>query len=149
MRAPLRRQVALALLLAAAVVAQAGEPVPRARLQFLQHCSGCHGADGSGTPAKGVPSMQGTLGRFLALPGGREFIVQVPGVMNAPLSDRDVAALMNWLLPQVSAATLPAAHRPYEADEITVLRATRPADVAAVRRGLVAASQAAGHPIPP
>ena len=85
-----------------------------------------------------------TLGRFLQQPGGREFIVQVPGVMNSPLSDREIADLMNWLLPQVSAPTLPAPLEPYEASEIARLRASRPVDVPAQRQRLIDAALANG-----
>jgi mono/diheme cytochrome c family protein len=127
----------------------AADIATKARLQYLQHCVGCHGMDGSGAPAKGVPSMQGTLGRFLQQPGGREFIVQVPGVMNSPLSDRDVADLMNWLLPHVSAPTLPASLAPYEAAEIARLRASRPADIPAQRQRLIDAALANGLRIEP
>jgi len=109
----------------------------RPRLQFLQHCSGCHLPDGSGSPSHGIPSMRGMLGQFLQVPGGRQFIVQVPGVMNSALADADIAALMNWLVPAVSASTLPAGFQPYTAQEIAQLRTSRPADVMAVRRTLV------------
>ncbi len=113
---------------------QAGQ----ARLHYMQHCMGCHTPDGSGAPEKGIPSMRDMLGKFLAQPGGREFIVQVPGVMNAALSDAEVAQLMNWLLPQVSAASLPADTRPYTGAEIARLRQNRPLDVPATRQALVA-----------
>ena len=56
---------------------------------------GCHLADGRGAPEQGVPSMRGLAGRLLTLPGGREYLVQVPGVMNSGLSDADTARLMN------------------------------------------------------
>ena len=124
--------------------AQAGDAGAHAQLNYLQHCVGCHGLDGGGAPTKGIPTMRGNLGRFLQVPGGREFIVQVPGVMNTSLADRDIAELMNWLLPRISAPTLPANLRPYSAPEIAQLRATRPADVPAARRGLMEAMRRAG-----
>ncbi len=117
--------------------ASAADDSARAHMQYLHHCAGCHLADGTGEPAKGIPSMRGQLGLFLTVPGGREFIVQVPGVMNSPLSDRDTANLMNWLLPTITADTLPANTAPYTAEEIARLRATRPLDVMAVRATLV------------
>lgn len=139
-----RRSVRLAvqaLLAGAAVVlaapAPAASPEAQARLQYLQHCMGCHLEDGRGAPERGVPSMHDQLGRFLSVPGGREFIVQVPGVMNSGLSDADTARLMNWLLPRVSAATLPPGTAPYTEAEIARLRATRPVDVPAARQALV------------
>lgn len=117
--------------------AAAADDSARAHMQYLHHCAGCHLADGTGEPAKGIPSMRGQLGLFLTVPGGREFIVQVPGVMNSPLSDRDTANLMNWLLPTITAETLPANTPPYTTEEIARLRATRPLDVMAVRATLV------------
>jgi mono/diheme cytochrome c family protein len=120
-----------------------------ARLHYIQHCSGCHLADGSGSPSKGIPDMHGTLGRFLQVPGGRAFIVQVPGVMNAALKDSEVAQLMNWLLPAVSASTLPAQHQPYTEDEVRRLRDTRPANIPALRETLLARGHQAGLVIDP
>lgn len=120
-----------------ALAAAAAPDDARARLQYLRYCSGCHLADGSGAPAKGIPSMRGQLGRFLGAPGGREFIVQVPGVMNSPLSDRDIAALMNWLLPTMAVDSRATEATPYDAEEIGRLRRTRPADVLATRARLV------------
>ena len=88
--------------------------------------------------------MRGALGQFLKVPGGREFIVQVPGVMNSPLSDRDVANLMNWLLPALAPENLVASTAPYTADEIARLRQSRPADVMAVRALLLNRMREAG-----
>ena len=135
------RAAAILLLLSASLAtgrgAWAAGNEERAQLQYLQHCSGCHLVDGSGSPSKGVPSMRGALGQFLRVPGGREFIVQVPGVMNSALRDADIANLMNWLLPAVSSETLPAGFQPYTPQEIARLRTSRPADVMAVRATLV------------
>lgn len=146
MRATTRIAAALALGLVAAAAPAAGTE-QRAQRNYLQFCQGCHGADGSGAPSKGIPTMRDALGRFLLVPGGREFIVQVPGVMNTPLGDAEIAELMNWLLPRVASATLPAGTAPYTADEIARLRRTRPADVPATRRAIVQAMQAAGIPV--
>src|SRR5262245_56441894 len=77
--------------------AQAGGGIAP-QLLYTMHCSGCHGADGSGTPEKGIPSMRGSVGNFLRLPEGRALVIQVPGVMNTPLDDEQVAKLMNWML---------------------------------------------------
>ncbi|MDC8786386.1 c-type cytochrome [Roseateles koreensis] len=109
----------------------------RAQRNYTQFCSGCHLPDGSGAPTKGIPSMQGMLARFLGVPGGRQYIVQVPGVMNSGLKDGEVAELMNWLVGQMSpenAATPPPGYSP---SEIAMLRSTRPVDVPAARRALI------------
>lgn len=128
---------AAALLLATPATALSPQEAARARLHYLQHCMGCHLADGRGAPEQGVPSMRGLAGRLLTLPGGREYLVQVPGVMNSGLSDADTARLMNWLLPQVSAETLPPGPLPYDAAEIARLRRHRPLDMIATRQALI------------
>ena len=139
---------ALTALLCGSAAAQ-GAAAARARTNFIHHCTGCHLIDGSGSPAKGIPSMRGLLGQFLQVPGGREFIVQVPGVMNSPLADRDIAELMNWLLPYVAHATTPPGTAPYTAAEIARLRTSRPLDVAAARQRLMAQMRSAGIVTPP
>lgn len=100
------------------------------RINYVLHCQGCHLPDGSGLPGK-VPTMRGHLGRFLQVPGGREYIVQVPGVSTSKLSDADTAALMNWLVREMGPGA-PANFQPYTAGEIAGLRArwlNRPAPV--------------------
>lgn len=134
----------LALLWGAGSAAAPAEEAARARTNFIHHCTGCHLADGSGAPSKGIPSMRNTLSQFLKVTGGREFIVQVPGVMNSSLNDRDIAGLMNWLLPYVSPGIVPPDMPPYTTEEIARLRKSRPVDVFATRLQLVAEMRKAG-----
>ncbi len=136
--------VATALAAAVGAVTAATPAQQRARTNYIHHCSGCHLVDGSGAPSKGIPSMHDTLSRFLQVSGGREYIVQVPGVMNSPLGDRDIAELMNWLLPKVSPGGLPPGLQPYSAAEIGALRKTRPVDFAATREKLIEEARQAG-----
>jgi mono/diheme cytochrome c family protein len=74
-------------------------------------CRGCHGARGEGTPGK-VPSLAQSA-RFLATPRGRAYLVRVPGVAGAQLSDARIAALLNWMLREL--ATDPPAPAGFEA----------------------------------
>jgi len=136
--------LALACGLARAGDGQADPASDRARQHFIRYCSGCHLSDGSGSPSKGIPTMHGTLGRMLQVPGGREFMVQVPGVMNSPLKDREIADLLTWLVPYASGETMPGGTAPYTEAEVTRLRQSRPLDVAAVRKGIVERGRAAG-----
>ena len=62
------------------------------------------------------------VGYFLHVPGGREFIAQVPGVANAPISNEELAGVMNWMLLNFSAKELPTPFKPYSADEVGELR---------------------------
>jgi len=124
--------------------ATAAQDAVRARSNYIHHCTGCHLMDGSGVPTKGIPSMRNTLDRFLQVKGGREYIVQVPGVMNSALNDGDIANLMNWLLPYVTPSGLAPGIRPYSAAEIAGLRNSRPVDIDGTRRRLVSELRKAG-----
>ena len=92
-----------------------------ARQNYILNCQGCHLPDGSGSEGN-VPKMNDFVGYFLHVPGGREFIVQVPGAAGAPISDQELADVMNWMLLNFSKNELPASFVPYDAAEIAKLR---------------------------
>ncbi len=79
---------------------------------YALNCMGCHQQRGEGHGA--VPELKGFVGNFLRVPGGREFLVQVPGVAQSSLSDGEIAAVLNWMLLEFSPAELPDDFRPYE-----------------------------------
>lgn len=123
----------------------AGAPPPgdaRWATTFLLHCSGCHGTDGRGVGS--VPDLRGNLGHLLSIPDGRRFVLQVPGVANARLSDADLAQLTNWMARTFAPATTPKDFRPFDADEVRAARRSVPADVAGERRRVVAALRERG-----
>jgi mono/diheme cytochrome c family protein len=93
----------------------------RARQNYMVHCQGCHLPDASGSPGR-VPNMKDFIGNFLRVPGGREFIIRVPGAASALISDEELAELMNWLLETFSKEQLPADFKPYTAAEAGTLR---------------------------
>ncbi len=132
----------LATLLAGAATAQPTITSPRSL--YVLHCAGCHGMDASGVPGQGVPSMRGSLGRFMALPEGRAFLLQVPGVNNAGLSDTQIALVTNWMVRQFSADTAPPGWPDYSAAEVAAAKASRPGDVTKARADLVARLQRDG-----
>lgn len=105
------------------------------RVNYMLNCQGCHLPDGRGIPGT-VPVMKGFLANFLTVPGGREYLAQVPGVANSTLSDADLAALMNWLIPEMG-PTIPSDFKPYSAKEIGALRRNRLQDVNSARAALV------------
>ena len=111
----------------------------RARTNYMLNCQGCHGADGVGNAAAEVPQMKDFVGHFLKVPGGREFLVQVPGSANAAISDEALAELLNWMLPTISAQEMPADFVPYDAEEVGRLRKTPASNVIEVRAALVRA----------
>lgn len=123
--------------------APARAPVFSARALYAVHCAGCHLPDGSGSVTGRVPGLR-QLGQFLLLEGGREYLVKVPGVMASGLSDEEAALVSNWVLSNLSAPTVPAGHRPYDAAELAAARARPLADVAAERLRLLGQARVRG-----
>lgn len=109
-----------------------------ARTDYMLNCQGCHADDGRGSPGH-VPDLRNELGLMLRVPGGREYLVQVPGSRNAAIDDAALAAVLNWMLPTFSAATLPKDLPPYSAIEVARLRQEAIGDTAAERTRLLEA----------
>jgi hypothetical protein len=131
--------VRLALAVAAAAVplgwvaaAQGYEP----RVNYQLQCMGCHHADGAGEEGR-VPSVRRTLVRFSGFPEGRDFVMRVPGVSQAPLSDAEIAALLNWMARNLSDTALPAGFSDYTAEEVGGARHRPLAAVREVRSRLL------------
>ena len=125
----------------AAVVASSTERAHAAsvgspRLDYLLHCSGCHGATGVGVPQNGIPRLKGEVAKLLWVPEGRAYLIQVPGVGNAGLSDHDTARLLDWLPRALDPEHLPPELAAFTADEVRRFRASRQGDVLA-RRALI------------
>jgi hypothetical protein len=129
--------VRAALVLALALLATAA-PAYGPETNYAIHCQGCHLADGSATEDK-VPALAGSVARFLRVPGGRAYLVRVPGVANAALGDAELAALLEWTLARFDAASIPAGHAPYTAEEVGRWRRDPLVDVSAERTRLLAA----------
>ena len=97
------------------------------RADYLMHCAGCHLADARGVPPY-VPSLSGPLGRLVASPQGRDYIARVPGAAQSPLSDDELAAVLNWLLFEYNRETLPKDFRGLLGSEVARSRARVLAD---------------------
>jgi cytochrome c553 len=97
------------------------ENAQRAWQNWTLNCQGCHRPDGTGTEGT-APSLAGTVARFLSAPGGREYLGRVPGVATSPLSNRDLAEVVNWMLWRFDREHLPAKFQPYTTDEMGRLR---------------------------
>ena len=84
----------------------AGQNLPsdaRARQNWILSCQGCHRSDATGTPQT-TPNMAGFVAKFLQVPGGREYLVRVPGVATAALADGELAEVLNWSLARFDSA---------------------------------------------
>ena len=123
-------------MLAPGVAAAEGTSGPA--LDYAVTCQGCHRADGTGTPGT-VPALAGSVGKFLRVPGGREFLVRVPGVAQAPLDDVALAAVLNWMLERFGRDGVPEGFVPYAAAEVGRLRRRPLTDVVGPRRALLEA----------
>ena len=97
---------------------------------------GCHHADGAGEKGR-VPSIRRTLVLFSALPEGREYLLRVPGVAQAALSDKDLATLMNWIARNLSDVPLPQNFVEFTAAEVGAARRQPLAAVTAQRARLL------------
>jgi hypothetical protein len=111
------------------------------RYDYILHCRGCHGPNGEGLPG-GVPDFRGHLGKFLSVPGGREYLIRVPGTSQSELSDEQVAGVLNWLVREFSPAQVPADFEPFTTAEVSQHRRPPLVDVARVRTELLQAIQA-------
>jgi len=64
---------------------------------YMMECQGCHLADGGGG-INSIPALRNNVAKFPGVPGGREYLVQLPGVALSSLSDPDLTAVLNWML---------------------------------------------------
>jgi len=104
---------------------------------WMLNCQGCHRSYGGATGNE-VPALRGTVAKFLAVPGGREYLIRVPGVSMSPLDNESVAALTNWMLYEFDPDNVPDDFERYSADEVGKLR-LRPYDseAATIRADLI------------
>jgi cytochrome c5 len=131
----------------AAIAAAQERSDRRATVDYMLHCSGCHGMDGSGAPAQGIPDFRNQIGHFQRLPQGRAFLMQVPGLLNAGLPDDRRAAVTTWLVRTFAGPSLAPDFQPYTAAEARLYRESRPADIAGTRKRLYDELLAAGYAI--
>ena len=133
---------------AALVIAAAGwgnaQATDYGRQSYLLHCAGCHLQDGTGSKPNDVPTLHGIPGHFTKVAEGRAFLTQVPGIAYSPLGNAEVAEILNWMLLEYSKDTLPENFEPFTEDEVTRLRAVRPAEIFKVRAAVLSRLQELG-----
>lgn len=133
MRVAARVLLALVLLSGLSVSAGADDDV---RTNYLFACRGCHLADGRGVPPD-VPTLRDTLGGIVGRNGGREYLVRVPGVLQSRLDDAALAEVLNYILTEFNADTLPGDFKPYSAREVARGRQNILADPQKYRQALL------------
>jgi mono/diheme cytochrome c family protein len=87
------------------------------KIAYWLHCAGCHRLDGTGAPPE-VPTLIDEPGRIAERPGGREYLIRIPGVALAGLDDDRLAAVLNYMLAAFSPRTTPPDFAPYTAAEV-------------------------------
>ena len=110
--------------------------VQRAEMNYLLNCASCHQVNGKGTPGS-VPGLDEYLGKFAQHPATRAFPAQVPGATGAPISDKELADVLNWILYTMNRAQLRQDFKPYSAEEVGEYRQTPVLDIEKTRKALI------------
>jgi mono/diheme cytochrome c family protein len=126
-------------------LAAAAHAAPPDQLYTL-NCWGCHQPQAQGIPGS-VPRLSNSMGYFVRIPEGRAYLVEVPGVATAPLSDEEVAQVLNWMLLTFSRPQLPEHFAPYTAAEIRKYRMHKLVNVTEVRDRLAAQLKSMGFSV--
>jgi mono/diheme cytochrome c family protein len=129
------RALALAAL-AAALVAGGAARAQDPAVDYMLQCQGCHLADGAGAPGA-VPDLRGRVALLARAPGGREYLVRVPGVAQAQLSDARLATLLDFVVRRFGPADAAAAVAPFTPAEVAEWRAHPYADPSRARATLL------------
>lgn len=135
----MRRRGFLAVL--AGLAAACAHPAPAGELSLAQqnyftHCMGCHGEDGAGLDGR-VPDLRKDLARLAALPGGRAYILRVPGVTQTSLEPERTAEVLNYTLRAFGGAAVARRIAPFTAAEVARARAVPLLEISATRAGVM------------
>ncbi len=119
--------ISIAALLAVLPFAQsrgADEKMSPGQLSYTEGCGGCHGLSGVSATHL-VPPLKDSVGQFFCTREGREYIIRLPNVAFANMSDDRLAQVMNFVMFGLGGNSVPAGPQasPYTPDEIHRLRA--------------------------
>jgi hypothetical protein len=108
-------------------------------VNYMLQCMGCHTPDGSGAAGR-VPSIRSTLLPFSAVTAGRQYLVQVPGASQSPLSNAELADLLNWMVENLSNEPRGVVFKRFTAAEVASYRRKTLVEVRATRERLLNAT---------
>ena len=97
------------------------------RINYLLYCSGCHRPTGEGSPPN-VPTLHNELGEMISVQEMRGYLARVPGSNNAPISDAELTGVINWILEEFNAKTLPKNFKKLSLKEVRDARSNLLAD---------------------
>ena len=115
-------------------VALAADGGRSAAVNFVLHCSGCHGIDGSGYESAGVPNFRNSIEFFAIDEEGRTYLLHVPGLVNTNLSDTEIAEVLNYVVKQWSGTSTAGMFIRFTPAEVAERRARSVSDVVRLRR---------------
>ena len=81
--------------------------------------------------------LDGFVGRFTQVPGGRDYLMRVPGVARSRLDDARLAAVLNWVLATYAVGEVASSFAPYTAAEVSLARRQVLLDRRSVREELL------------
>jgi mono/diheme cytochrome c family protein len=87
-------------LLAVMIPAGAAESLSAGQMNYMLQCQGCHKASGIGSGGS-VPDLHDYGRQFLSVSTGRQFYVSVPGSAKSPLSDSELAEVLNFIMTDI------------------------------------------------
>ena len=91
------------------------------RINYLLYCSGCHLVNGEGKPPN-VPTLREELGNMVNVEEMRSYLLRIPGASQAPINDAELAEVINWVLQEFNANTLPSGFEKYTGEEVSEAR---------------------------
>jgi len=100
--------------------------------------------DGGGHESAGVPDLRDYVGAFAMDEDGRTYLLHVPGIVNASLSDREICAVINYVLDNWGGTSLQPGFARFTPQEVAVRRAQPVTDVVRFRRQIVGRLHARG-----
>lgn len=132
----------LAMLLGAS-----GADAAQPNYNYALRCTGCHTAQGVSPELGRIPPLKDVVGHLVRTDSGRLYFANVPGIVNAGLSDDDTAALLNWVVKTYGGDSTPDDWKPFDGAEIKARQAKAPADVIGFRAKVEAELKARGFEI--
>ena len=98
--------------------------------------------DGSGHEVAGVPDFRDYVGAFAMDEDGRTYLLHVPGIVNASLSDLEIGAVINYVMDNWAGNSLQSGFVRFTPREVAARRTLPVTDVVLFRRQIVHRLQA-------
>ncbi|MBU2979611.1 cytochrome c [Alteromonas sp. C1M14] len=124
------RVLGIALLLYLPSATSAG--LTKAQTDYILQCQGCHKASGTGMPPQ-TPDFHEYGNDFMHMQEGRQYWISVPGAANSPLTDGELANVLNYIATDIVEVKN---HTPFTANEVRAHRGKKMTNVYEVRRQL-------------